>query len=161
MYVSVIGTLHRCGSYVTLDLNGANFRFAGFFRTCALLDLLMGHFFFFGDFAQFVPYSLSFLNKHLMVIFQTARKSALLSSAKKAKLKTNPSRVRFAEGIVINGSPLFPVSIPICENLIEVSFLPLFDSLNPIKVESISTVAARNFLHLLNMPLNFYMFRGN
>ncbi|CAG7827581.1 unnamed protein product [Allacma fusca] len=37
----------------------------------------------------------------------SSRKSALLSAAKKAKLKCNPSRVRFAEGVVINGSPLF------------------------------------------------------
>lgn len=42
--------------------------------------------------------------------FQSARKSALLSSAKKAKLKSNPSRVRFAEGVLVNGSPLCPVS---------------------------------------------------
>jgi len=41
---------------------------------------------------------------------QSARKSALLSSAKKAKLKSNPSRVRFAEGVLVNGSPLCPVS---------------------------------------------------
>ncbi|XP_069677377.1 uncharacterized protein [Periplaneta americana] len=40
----------------------------------------------------------------------SARKSALLSAAKKAKLKSNPSRVRFAEGVVVNGSPLFPPS---------------------------------------------------
>jgi len=44
------------------------------------------------------------------VLLQSARKSALLSAAKKAKLKTNPSRVRFAEGVVVNGSPLFAVS---------------------------------------------------
>nr|XP_018902965.1 PREDICTED: FERM and PDZ domain-containing protein 4 isoform X2 [Bemisia tabaci] len=57
----------------------------------------------------------------------TARKSALLSSAKKAKLKTNPSRVRFAEGIVINGSPLFPTStfisdsnVPLMPNVLKV-----------------------------------------
>jgi hypothetical protein len=43
--------------------------------------------------------------------FQSAsRKSALLSAAKKAKLKNNPSRVRFAESVDINGSPLFNVS---------------------------------------------------
>jgi hypothetical protein len=42
--------------------------------------------------------------------FQSAsRKSALLSAAKKAKLKSNPSRVRFAESVDINGSPLFNV----------------------------------------------------
>jgi len=40
----------------------------------------------------------------------SARKSALLSAAKKAKLKTNPSRVRFAEGVVINGAPPLPLS---------------------------------------------------
>lgn len=37
----------------------------------------------------------------------SSRKSALLSAAKKAKLKSNPSRVRFAESVDINGSPLF------------------------------------------------------
>merc|ERR1719410_3213392 len=37
-----------------------------------------------------------------------SRKSALLSAAKKAKLKSNPSRVRFAESVDINGSPLNP-----------------------------------------------------
>jgi len=45
------------------------------------------------------------------VLLQSARKSALLSAAKKAKLKSNPSRVRFAEGVVVNGSPLFAVSM--------------------------------------------------
>jgi len=45
------------------------------------------------------------------VLLQSARKSALLSAAKKAKLKSNPSRVRFAEGVVVNGSPLYAVSI--------------------------------------------------
>lgn len=42
------------------------------------------------------------------VLVNSLRKSAILSSAKKAKLKSNPSRVRFAEGVVVNGSPLFP-----------------------------------------------------
>lgn len=52
------------------------------------------------------------IHKHqIFFTFQSARKSALLSSAKKAKLKSNPSRVRFAEGVVVNGSPLYPVSI--------------------------------------------------
>lgn len=50
----------------------------------------------------------------------TTRKSALLTAAKKAKLKTNPSRVRFAEGVVINGSPLYcPSTFESC-----VPFLP-------------------------------------
>ena len=44
-------------------------------------------------------------------VFQSStRKSALLSAAKKAKLKSNPSRVRFAESVDINGSPLHNVS---------------------------------------------------
>jgi hypothetical protein len=47
---------------------------------------------------------------NIVVLLQSARKSALLSAAKKAKLKSNPSRVRFAEGVVVNGSPLFAVS---------------------------------------------------
>ncbi|XP_065574676.1 uncharacterized protein LOC136036401 isoform X2 [Artemia franciscana] len=34
----------------------------------------------------------------------SARKSALLSAAKKARLKSHPSRVRFAEGVVVSGS---------------------------------------------------------
>lgn len=38
------------------------------------------------------------------------RKSTLLSPAKKHKLKTRPIRVRFAESVCVNGSPLFPVS---------------------------------------------------
>uniref|UniRef100_A0A6P6XQH8 Uncharacterized serine-rich protein C215.13-like n=1 Tax=Dermatophagoides pteronyssinus TaxID=6956 RepID=A0A6P6XQH8_DERPT len=35
------------------------------------------------------------------------RKSALLTAAKKQRLRSNPSRVRFAEGVIVNGSPLF------------------------------------------------------
>ena len=34
----------------------------------------------------------------------SSRKSALLSAAKKAKLKSHPSRVRFAESVDINGA---------------------------------------------------------
>lgn len=45
------------------------------------------------------------------VLTNSLRKSAILSSAKKAKLKSNPSRVRFAEGVVVNGSPLSLVSV--------------------------------------------------
>ncbi|KAF4527866.1 hypothetical protein B566_EDAN014786, partial [Ephemera danica] len=59
---------------------------------------------------------------------QSARKSALLSVAKKARLKSHPSRVRFAEGVVVNGSPLFPPStfasglsnVPIMPNVLKV-----------------------------------------
>lgn len=39
------------------------------------------------------------------------RKSTLLSAGKKAKLKSKPIRVRFAESVCVNGAPLFPVSI--------------------------------------------------
>ncbi|XP_053955314.1 uncharacterized protein LOC128861298 [Anastrepha ludens] len=38
------------------------------------------------------------------------RKSTLLSAGKRAKLRTRPSRVRFAESVCVNGSPLFPAS---------------------------------------------------
>lgn len=37
--------------------------------------------------------------------YNSARKSAILTAAKKAKLKSHPSRVRFAEGVATNGSP--------------------------------------------------------
>jgi len=40
----------------------------------------------------------------------TGRKSTLLSAGKKAKLKSRPTRVRFAESVCVNGAPLFPVS---------------------------------------------------
>ncbi|XP_055677293.1 uncharacterized protein LOC129786358 [Lutzomyia longipalpis] len=40
----------------------------------------------------------------------TGRKSTLLSAGKKAKLRTRPSRVRFAESVCVNGAPLFPPS---------------------------------------------------
>ncbi|XP_071443991.1 uncharacterized protein [Hetaerina americana] len=40
----------------------------------------------------------------------STRKSALLSAAKKARLRSHPPRVRFAEGVVVNGAPLFPPS---------------------------------------------------
>ncbi|XP_037956584.1 uncharacterized protein LOC119686158 [Teleopsis dalmanni] len=38
------------------------------------------------------------------------RKSTLLSAVKRAKLRTRPSRVRFAESVCVNGAPLFPPS---------------------------------------------------
>lgn len=38
------------------------------------------------------------------------RKSTLLSAGKRAKLRSRPSRVRFAESVCVNGAPLFPVS---------------------------------------------------
>ena len=43
-------------------------------------------------------------------MFQSTRKSALLTAAKKAKLKNNPSRVRFAEAVIVNGAPVTNVS---------------------------------------------------
>ena len=48
---------------------------------------------------------LMIMHKKYLSIFQSStRKSAILSAAKKAKLKSNPSRVRFAESVDINGS---------------------------------------------------------
>ncbi|KAJ6634835.1 FERM and PDZ domain-containing protein 4 [Pseudolycoriella hygida] len=40
----------------------------------------------------------------------SGRKSTLLSAGKKAKLRSRPNRVRFAESVCVNGSPLFPPS---------------------------------------------------
>lgn len=42
---------------------------------------------------------------------QPGRKSTLLSASKRAKLKSRPCRVRFAESVLVNGAPLFPVGI--------------------------------------------------
>lgn len=39
------------------------------------------------------------------------RKSALLTATKKEHLRKNPSRVRFADGVVVNGLPLFCASM--------------------------------------------------
>ncbi|GBN29692.1 FERM and PDZ domain-containing protein 4, partial [Araneus ventricosus] len=50
----------------------------------------------------------------------TTRKSALLTAAKKAKLRNNPSRVRFSEGVIINGSPLYSC----CNDVVEERFTP-------------------------------------
>ncbi|KAL1491758.1 hypothetical protein ABEB36_012308 [Hypothenemus hampei] len=41
---------------------------------------------------------------------QGVRKSTLLSATKKARLRSRPSRVRFAESVCVNGAPLFPPS---------------------------------------------------
>ncbi|XP_025834004.1 uncharacterized protein LOC108738555 isoform X2 [Agrilus planipennis] len=38
------------------------------------------------------------------------RKSTLLSASKRARLKSKPPRVRFAESVCVNGAPLFPPS---------------------------------------------------
>lgn len=43
---------------------------------------------------------------------QGIRKSTLLSASKRARLRSKPSRVRFAESVCVNGAPLFPVSTP-------------------------------------------------
>ncbi|KAK5650693.1 hypothetical protein RI129_001722 [Pyrocoelia pectoralis] len=39
-----------------------------------------------------------------------ARKSTFLSASKRARLRSKPSRVRFAESVCVNGAPLFPPS---------------------------------------------------
>lgn len=44
----------------------------------------------------------------LLFFYQKSPKSAFISAAKKAKLKTNPVKVRFAEEVIINGQ--VPVS---------------------------------------------------
>ena len=43
---------------------------------------------------------------------QGIRKSTLLSASKRARLRSKPSRVRFAESVCVNGAPLFPVGTP-------------------------------------------------
>lgn len=43
-----------------------------------------------------------------LLFLQKSPKSAFISAAKKAKLKTNPVKVRFAEEVIINGQ--VPVS---------------------------------------------------
>lgn len=50
------------------------------------------------------------------------RKSTLLSAGKRAKLRTRPSRVRFAESVCVNGAPLFPVSSALASRWIFVAF---------------------------------------
>lgn len=60
---------------------------------------------------KFCKLKFEVINMIITFYFQTTRKSALLTAAKKAKLKNNPSRVRFSEGVVINGSPLYSVSM--------------------------------------------------
>lgn len=55
----------------------------------------------------------------------STRKSALLTAAKKAKLKNSPNRVRFSEGVIINGSPLYSPSpmdsyVPFLPNVLKV-----------------------------------------
>lgn len=40
-----------------------------------------------------------------------ALKSTFMSASKKARLRSRPSRVRFAESVCVNGAPLFPVSL--------------------------------------------------
>ena len=44
---------------------------------------------------------------------QSSRKSALLTAAKKAKLKNNPSRVRFADAVMVNGASITNVSVSV------------------------------------------------
>lgn len=42
-----------------------------------------------------------------------ARRSALLSAAKRARLRAKPPRVRFADSVQLNGAPMYPVRDPI------------------------------------------------
>ncbi|XP_071086775.1 uncharacterized protein [Haliotis cracherodii] len=55
----------------------------------------------------------------------SSRKSALLTAAKKAKLKSNPSRVRFADSVMVNGAPVLTPSaqesyVPFMPNVLKV-----------------------------------------
>lgn len=50
----------------------------------------------------------------LWIFYQQSPKSAFISAAKKAKLKTNPVKVRFAEEVIINGQ--VPVSCSLCKH---------------------------------------------
>ncbi|XP_013411613.1 uncharacterized protein LOC106174554 [Lingula anatina] len=55
----------------------------------------------------------------------SGRKSAFISPAKRAKLKNNPSRVRFAEAVIVNGAPVINPSthesyIPFMPNVLKV-----------------------------------------
>lgn len=45
------------------------------------------------------------------ILPQKERKSNILSLGKKALLKRKPGRVRFADGVVVNGSPLYSPSM--------------------------------------------------
>ncbi|XP_076319546.1 uncharacterized protein LOC143230239 isoform X2 [Tachypleus tridentatus] len=85
----------------------------------------------------------------------TTRKSALLTAAKKAKLKSKPSRVHFAEGVVINGSPLYSPSpfescVPCMPNVLKV-FLEN-DQTKSFKYDSTTTV--QNVLDSLHEKLS-------
>ncbi|XP_035225334.1 uncharacterized protein LOC118197886 isoform X2 [Stegodyphus dumicola] len=85
----------------------------------------------------------------------TTRKSALLTAAKKAKLKNNPSRVRFSEGVVINGSPLYSPSpmdsyVPFLPNVLKV-FLENGQT-KSFKYDSTTTV--QDVLNSLNEKLS-------
>ena len=53
---------------------------------------------------------------------QGARKSTLLSASKRARLKSKPSRVRFAESVCVNGAPLFPVSTNVSDSVFRTTF---------------------------------------
>ncbi|XP_064608922.1 uncharacterized protein LOC135473057 isoform X2 [Liolophura sinensis] len=55
----------------------------------------------------------------------SSRKSALLTAAKKARLKSNPSRVRFADSVVVNGASVHGPSaqesyVPLMPNVLKV-----------------------------------------
>ncbi|CAG0887650.1 unnamed protein product [Cyprideis torosa] len=55
----------------------------------------------------------------------SGRKSAILSAAKKARLRNRPPKVRFAEGVVINGAPLYSPSGAFSESEdLSVPFMP-------------------------------------
>ncbi|KAK3596512.1 hypothetical protein CHS0354_021016 [Potamilus streckersoni] len=60
----------------------------------------------------------------------STRKSALLTAAKKAKLKSNPSRVRFAEPVILNGSS------PTSDDSTEESYVPFMPNVLKVFMEN-------------------------
>ena len=84
---------------------------------------------------------------------QTMRKSSLLTAAKKAKLKSNPSRVRFADGVTVNGNSAsnyssFDSCVPFMPNVLKV-FLENGQT-KTFKYDSNTCVQVCTFTFLLN-----------
>ena len=83
-------------------------------------------------------------------MFQSTRKSALITAAKKARLKTNPSRVRFAEAVIVNGAPVATVSVL----LIFIILFPATPDLH-ITIPGSLNCDALSFLQLLTYIIPF------
>lgn len=87
-----------------------------------------------------------------------ARKSSLLTAAKKAKLKEKPSRVRFAEGVLVNGTNTpsiyssFDSCVPFMPNVLKV-FLENGQT-KTFKYDTTTLVQVRYILHLFLLRTN-------